>query len=72
MTKLCPLMNEVIQACLFNKHYKPAKFFLTFADVLPQHTCHCPQAGLRTLPSSTHYFWINRRDKNANRTKLSS
>ena len=29
LAKLCPLMNELTQAYLFNK---PAKFFLTFAD----------------------------------------
>ena len=33
LAKLCPLMNELKQAYLPNKHNKPAKFFLTFADV---------------------------------------
>ena len=32
LAKLCPLMNELKQAYLPNKHNKPAKFFLTFAD----------------------------------------
>ena len=32
LAKLCPLMNELKQAYLPNKHIKPAKFFLTFAD----------------------------------------
>ena len=34
LAKLCPLMNELKQAYLPNKHNKPAKFFLTFADAL--------------------------------------
>ena len=34
LAKLCSLMNELKQAYLPNKHNKPAKFFLTFADAV--------------------------------------